>query len=111
LALVEIADSGITGWLPAYGLLLGREQVWGVIGTDEEDEWCYWETAAYIAPTVELRSGTQLYDAPEGALLWSLQGGDDVLLLSDCGNGWLHVGEIDALSSYFVRAEDCTFEE
>lgn len=111
LALVEIADIGITGWLPAYGLLLGREQVWGVIGTDEEDEWCYWETAAYIAPTVELRSGTQLYDAPEGALLWSLQGGDDVLLLSDCGNGWLHVGEIDALSSYFVRAEDCTFEE
>lgn len=111
LALVEIADSGITGWLPACGLLLGGEQAWEIIGTDEEGEWRYWETAAYFTPTVDLRSGTQIYDAPEGKLLWSLQGRDDVLLLSDYGNGWLHVGEIDALSSYFVRAEDCTFEE
>lgn len=111
LALVEIADSGVTGWLPAYGLLLGGEQAWEIIGSDEEGEWRYWETAADNAPTVDLRSGTQIYDAPEGKLLWSLQGRDDVLLLSDYGNGWLHVGEIDALSSYFVRAEDCTFEE
>lgn len=111
LALVEIADSSITGWLPAYGLLLGGEQAWEIIETAEEGEWRYWETAAYSTSTVELRSGAQLYDAPEGELLWSLQGGDDVLLLSDYGNGWLHVGEIDALSSYFVRAEDCIFEE
>lgn len=111
LALVEIADSGVTGWLPAYGLLLGGEQAWEIIGSDEEGEWRYWETATYTTPTVELRSGAQIYDAPEGALLWSLQGGDYVLLLSDYGNGWLHVGEVDALSSGFVRAEDCIFEE
>ncbi|MDD6050231.1 MAG: hypothetical protein PUC00_03010 [Clostridiales bacterium] len=111
LALVEIADSGVTGWLPAYGLLLGGEQAWEIIETDKEGEWRYWETAAYVAPTVELRAGTQIYDAPEGELLWSLQGGGYVLLLSDYGNGWLHVGEVDALSSGFVRAADCIFEE
>ena len=111
LALVKIADSSITGWLPAYGLLLGGEQAWEIIGSDEEGEWCYLETAADNAPTVELRSGAQIYDAPEGTLLCTLRNADYALLLSDYGNGWLHVGEVDSLSSGFVCKEDCIFEE
>ncbi|MBR3764550.1 MAG: hypothetical protein IKK57_08395 [Clostridia bacterium] len=111
LVKVQIADSDVVGWLPAYGVLTGQYQVWEAVEEDEDGEWVYYETAEYNAPGLLLAEGASLYAAPEGEPLWTAQGEEWLVFMADYGDGWAHVKCRDSLESGFIRLADCVEEE
>lgn len=111
LVKVQIADSDVVGWLPAYGVLTGQYQVWEAVEEDEDGEWVYYETAEYDAWCVVLAKGASIYAAPEGEPLWTAQGEEWLVFMADYGDGWAHVKCRDSLESGFIRLADCVAEE
>lgn len=106
LVKVQIADSDVVGWLPAYGVLTGQYQVWEAVEEDEDGVWSYYETAEYDAWCVVLAEGASIYAAPEGEPFWTAQGEEWLVFMADYGDGWAHVKCRDSLESYFVRIAD-----
>ena len=111
LVKVQIADSDVVGWLPAYGVLTGQYQLWEAVEEDEDGEWVYYETAEYDAWCVVLAEGASIYAAPEGEPLWTAQGEEWLVFMADYGDGWAHVKCRDSLESGFIRLADCVEEE
>ncbi len=111
LVKVQIADSDVVGWLPAYGVLTGQYQVWEAVEEDEDGKWVYYETAEYDAWCVVLAEGASLYAAPEGEPLWTAQGEEWLVFMADYVDGWAHVKFPDSLESGFIRLADCVEEE
>lgn len=111
LVKVQIADSDVVGWLPAYGVLTGQYQVWEAVEEDEDGEWVYYETAEYDAWCVVLAEGASHYAAPEGEPLWTAQGEEWLVFMADYGDGWAHVKCRDSLESCFIRLADCVEED
>ena len=108
---VQIADSDVVGWLPAYGVLTGGYQAWETVEEDEDGVWAYCETAEYCVPYEVLDKGASLYDAPEGKVIWTTNEKWYLILMADYGNGWAHVKEPESLESSFIRLADCAAEE
>ena len=108
LAKVQIADSDVVGWLPAYGLLLGQEQLWEQFEEDENGGYFYYITAeeeeAWI---VDLGTGTEIYGTPDGKVIEITDYPVCMMYMADAGNGWIHVKVMDSLESGYVRYEDC----
>ena len=111
LVKVQIADSDVVGWMPAYGVLTGQYQVWEAVEEDENGEWVYYETAEYDAWCVVLAEGASIYAAPEGEPLWTAQGEEWLVFMADYGDGWAHVKFPESLESCFIRLADCVEEE
>lgn len=111
LVKVQIADSDVVGWLPAYGVLTGQYQLWEAVEEDEDGEWVYYETAEYDAWCVVLAEGASIYAAPEGEPLWTAQGEEWLVFMADYGDGWAHVKCRDSLESGFIRLADCVEED
>lgn len=111
LVKVQIADSDVVGWLPAYGVLTGQYQVWEAVEEDADGEWVYYETAEYDAWCVVLAEGASLYAASEGEPLWTAQGEEWLVFMADYGDGWAHVKCRDSMESCFIRLADCVEEE
>lgn len=107
LAQVSIAGSDIVGWMPAYGLFTGAEQLW--TAEDENGEYEY--TASWDAPNVAIAAGTPIYATPNGSVE-SKSDGDTHLQVLSRQEGWVFVllDEYDLLTGY-VRSEDCEFDQ
>ena len=98
---VRIADSDVTGWLDAEGLLLGAEQLF------EEDEEGGWPTTAgYNAGYVDVSRGAAMYAAPEGSAACTTEWDGWYILMSDTVEGWYHVCDPETLESGWIRVED-----
>lgn len=111
LVKVQIADSDVVGWLPAYGVLTGQYQVWEAVEEDEDGEWVYYETAEYDAWCVVLAEGASIYAAPEGEPLWTAQGEEWLVFMAEYSDGWAHVKFPESLESGFIRLADCVSAE
>ena len=107
MALVQIADSDVTGWLDESGLLLGGDQLLPESLWDDEAMDGYWITADWLCQQVEVEKGTVFYAAPEGDVLHTVGYGAWLHVMSYCDNGWYHVRFTEDARSFYVRAEDC----
>jgi len=118
LARVRIAGGSVEGWMPAYGLFYGKEQLWEATEIDNGEEWTYLTTVEgelhrldESLPAVTLRKGAPLYRTMDGEVLWTATEDADMILMADLQNGWYHVRFDDTwdmfLESGFVRYEDC----
>ena len=107
LAQVSIAGSDIVGWMPAYGLFTGAEQLW--TAEDENGEYEY--TASWDAPNVAIVAGTPIYATPNGSVE-SKSDWDTHLQVLSRQEGWVFVllDEYDLLTGY-VRSVDCEFDQ
>ena len=107
LAQVSIAGSDIVGWMPAYGLFTGAEQLW--TAEDENGEYEY--TASWDAPYVAIAAGTPIYATPNGSVE-SKSDWDTHLQVLSRQEEWVFVllDEYDLLTGY-VRSEDCEFDQ
>lgn len=107
LAQVSIAGSDIVGWMPAYGLFTGAEQLW--TAEDENGEYEY--TASWDAPYVAIAAGTPIYATPNGSVE-SKSDGDTHLQVLSRQEEWVFVllDEYDLLTGY-VRSVDCEFDQ
>lgn len=117
LAQVQIADSDVVGWMPAYGLFLGAEQLWEYTEIWEGKEWSCYVTAegalamnGEILPGGTLPTGTHMYVAPEGEIIWTTDEEYWQCIMADYGNGWYHVRYAESTASCFVREEDCLLD-
>lgn len=109
MALVQIADSDVTGWLDESKLLLGGDQLLPeTLWDPEEGEDGFWITADWLCQQVEVAKGTAFYAAPEGDVLHTVGYGAWLHVMSYCDNGWYHVRFTEDTVSFYVRAEDCT---
>ncbi len=122
LARVRIAGGSMEGWMPAYGLFLGGEQLWESTEIYNGEEWSYLTTVEgemsrldESLPAVTLREGAALYQEQDGDVLWIATEDTELLLMAELQNGWYHVRFDDTwdmfLESGFVRIEDCVSEE
>lgn len=108
MALVQIADSDVTGWVDEGVLLLGGDQLLPeALWDPEEGEDGYWITADWLCQQVEVAKGTVFYAAPEGDVLHTVTYDAWLHVMSYCGNGWYHVRGTEDAVSFYVRAEDC----
>jgi len=107
LAQVSIAGSDIVGWMPAYGLFTGAEQLW--TAEDENGEYEY--TASWDAPNVAIAAGTPIYATPNGSVE-SKSDWDTHLQVLSRQEEWVFVllDEYDLLTGY-VRSEACEFDQ
>lgn len=106
VAQVSIAGSDVVGWMPAYGLFTGSEQLW--TAEDEYGEYEY--TASWDAPYVAVAAGTPVYAVPNGLVETKIDWDAHLQVLSR-QEGWVFVllDEYDLLTGY-VRSEDCEFD-
>lgn len=111
-AQVRIAGGCVTGWLEAYGLLLGGEQLMTHTWTDEDGTRTIWINACdsgwYLenGPSccfAEALPDAVFLDAPDGQPL----SGDDgwVQVLCRREDGWVHVLLGECGPDAFIRAE------
>ena len=107
VAKVSIAGSDVVGWMPAYGLFTGAEQLW--TAEDECGEYEY--TASWDAPCVAVAAGTPVYVTPNGLVESEIDWDTHLQVLSR-QDEWVFVllDEYDLLTGY-VRSEDCQFEQ
>lgn len=107
LAQVSIAGSDIVGWMPAYGLFTGAEQLW--TAEDENGEYEY--TASWDAPNVAIAAGTPIYATPNGSVESKSDGDTHLQVLSRQEERvFVLLDEYDLLTGY-VRSEDCKFDQ
>ena len=107
LVQVQIADSDVIGYLQGYAVLTGAYQV-GLSYDDEDEEWFYYTTAEETEATwVIVQPGADLYSAPEGESIGSVQNDTWMMLMAEWPGGWAHVKYGESLESCFVRMEDC----
>lgn len=107
LVKVQIADSDVVGWMQGYGMLTGEYQVYEHHVEDEDGDWFYLTTPEEEAWFVELAAGGDLYDAPEGGVIWTADKDVWLMLMAEYSDGWVHVKFPESLESCFVRVEDC----
>lgn len=105
-AQAAVLGGAVQGWLPVLALAFGAEQIVTVeyVGWDGEPG-SYDNSLLEYAPRVKMQEGTEVFDAPEGDVMFTLEYGESFALLSDLGNGWYHVHD-GYMDDYFVRTED-----
>ena len=100
MARVRIADSDVVGWVNAYALLTGAEQLM----PDVEDP--AWDvTAEYYADWLSVPEGTAYYDAPDGTALGTTEFRTSFILMAQYGD-WCHVCWPESMESAWVRTSD-----
>ena len=96
---VRIADSSVTGWLPASSLLLGAAQA------IPHRTLPRLIPASSYAPQIVTRTGVSLYDAPEGSVIATVDE-EWLNMMSDTFVGWYHACYPATNCSVWLRAED-----
>lgn len=107
VAQVSIAGSDVVGWMPAYGLFTGAEQLL----TDEDENGEFYYRVAWDAPFTIVAAGTPVYSTPNGLVETKIEWDSHLQVLSKTDD-WVFVllDEYTLLTGY-VRSVDCEFDQ
>lgn len=100
MARVRIADSNVVGWVNAYALLTGGDQLFPDI-----DDPFWGTTAEWYADCLHVPAGTAYYDAPDGNALGTTESRTSFTLMAQYGD-WCHVCWPESMESAWVRTSD-----